>query len=72
LLTGEIYISIERVKENAIKYKTTFINELHRVIIHGILHLIGFKDKGKKDKLLMKKKENESLKLFDLIFHKIK
>ncbi len=69
---GDIYISIERVKENASKYKTTFINELNRVIIHGVLHLIGFNDKTKKEKQKMIQKENESLKLLDIICYKPK
>lgn len=57
-LSGDIYISIERIKENARKFNTGFKNELHRVMVHGILHLIGYKDKSKKDKLLMTQKEN--------------
>jgi rRNA maturation RNase YbeY len=60
-LTGEIYISIERVAENAEKFGVDYINELHRVIFHGALHLCGFKDKKKADKELMRKKEDESL-----------
>jgi probable rRNA maturation factor len=60
-LTGEIYISIERVAENAEKFGVDYINELHRVIFHGALHLCGFKDKKKEDKELMRKKEDESL-----------
>ena len=59
-LQGEIFISIERVKENAILFKTTFQNELHRVMIHGVLHLIGYKDKTKSGKGAMRKKENYS------------
>lgn len=61
MLTGEIYISIERVAENAEKFGVTYVNELHRVIFHGALHLCGFKDKKKEDKELMRKKEDESL-----------
>lgn len=57
-LTGDIFISIDRVKENAQKFDTLFENELHRVMVHGILHLIGYKDKSKKDKKLMTQKEN--------------
>ena len=60
-LTGEIYISIERVAENAEKFGVDYINELHRVIFHGALHLCGFKDKKKEDKELMREKEDESL-----------
>lgn len=61
---SDIYISIERVEENSRKFKTTFENELHRVMIHGILHLCGYKDKTKADADLMRKKENGALKLF--------
>lgn len=62
-LEGEIYISLDRIVENAKKFKSTLDNELHRVIIHGILHLIGYKDKSKADKLLMRKKEDTYLSL---------
>lgn len=57
-ILGEIYISIERVEENAKKYKKQFENELHRVIIHGVLHLIGYKDKKSQEKKEMKEKED--------------
>ena len=60
-INGDIFISIERVKENADSYTTTFENELHRVIIHGILHYCGYKDKTKTDAELMRKKEDEAL-----------
>lgn len=59
---SDIYISIERVEENAKKFKVTFGEELHRVMIHGILHLCGYKDKTKADAELMRKKENAALK----------
>ena len=62
-LEGEIYISIDRVKENAIKFKRSFEDELHRVIIHGVLHLIGYKDKKNADKAFMRKKEEAYLSL---------
>ena len=62
---GDIYISIDRVKENAKTYKTTFIDELHRVIIHGTLHLLGYTDKSKRDKELMTLKEDAYLKKRD-------
>jgi len=62
LISGEIYISIPRVKENAKLNSQSFTQELHRVIIHGILHFCGFKDKKPKDKKTMRKKEDESLK----------
>ena len=60
---SDIFISIERVLENAEKFKVTFEEEFHRVMIHGILHLCGYKDKTKADAELMRKKENSSLKL---------
>ena len=58
---GDIFISIERVIENAEKFNEVFENELHRVMIHGILHFIGYKDKTKKDKTLMRTKEDEKI-----------
>jgi rRNA maturation RNase YbeY len=61
---GEIYISIDRVKENAEKYEVTENYELHRVIFHGALHLCGYKDKSKKDEVLMRQKEDEYLQLY--------
>ncbi|MBT4919173.1 MAG: rRNA maturation RNase YbeY [Flavobacteriaceae bacterium] len=60
-INGDIFISIERVKENSLIYDTVFEDELHRVIIHGILHYCGFNDKTKKDADLMRKKEEEAL-----------
>ena len=57
-ISGDILISIDRVKENAKIYNTTFLNELNRVMAHGLLHLLGYKDKTKKDIKLMRKKED--------------
>ena len=57
-ISGDIYISIERVEENAKTYKVTFQNELDRVMIHGILHLLGYKDKSKKEQKIMREKED--------------
>jgi len=62
-LQGEVYISIPRVKENAGKYQNTFSNELSRVMIHGVLHLVGYRDGSDKEKQLMRKKEEASLSL---------
>ncbi|HEY9260555.1 rRNA maturation RNase YbeY [Chitinophaga sp.] len=61
---GEIYISVDRVLDNAEKFKTLVNQELHRVIFHGALHLCGFKDKSKKDAMLMRSKEDEYLKKY--------
>jgi len=62
-IEGEIYISVERVRENAKKLKVDFDTELHRVIVHGVLHLVGYKDKGVKEKGEMRKREDKYLKL---------
>ena len=63
-LIAEIYISIDRVKENAEKFKVPFLHELYRVIFHGALHLCGYKDKGKAEVGLMRKKEDQYLKRY--------
>lgn len=65
-LRAEIYISIERVKDNAARFSTDYQNELHRVIFHGILHLCGYKDKKPEDINLMRSKESECLQLYFL------
>jgi len=62
-IEGDIFISVERVQENAQKLKIDFETELHRVMIHGILHLLGYKDKSPKEKKQMRAKENEYLEL---------
>ena len=56
-ITGELYISIDRVKENATQFGFSFTQELHRVIFHGLLHLCGYKDKKQADIAMMRKKE---------------
>lgn len=61
VISGDIFISIERIRENAEKFGVTERDELHRVIIHGVLHLCGYYDKNKEDKELMTSKENEYL-----------
>lgn len=61
VISGEIFISLDRVKENAMKTYQTIDNELSRVLIHGILHLIGFDDKSDVDKQNMRLQENISL-----------
>jgi rRNA maturation RNase YbeY len=62
-LSGDIFISIERVAENAITLKTNLKDELHRVIIHGVLHLCGFSDKTPFQKKRMRKAEDKCLSL---------
>lgn len=62
-LSADIYISIERVKENAKTFNSSFSNELHRVMIHGVLHLTGYKDKSKKDAQIMRNMEEQYLSL---------
>lgn len=64
LVSGDIYISIDRVKENAATYRVSFQNELLRVIIHGVLHLCGYKDKTKAHARLMGEKEDYYLSLW--------
>jgi len=62
-LIGDIYISVERVGENAVNLKESFVDELHRVMIHGVLHMVGFDDKTMDLKLEMRKAENVALSL---------
>jgi len=62
-INGEIYISFERVIENAKKENELLVNELHRVIIHGILHLCGFKDKSPHDKRIMRENESKMMEI---------
>lgn len=62
IVSGDIFISIDRVKENAKTFSKTFEDELHRVIIHGVLHLLGYKDKTKIAKAEMRKQEDLCLK----------
>ena len=61
LISGDIFISIERVDENAKDFKVSFENELHRVMIHGVLHYMGYKDKSDDDKIKMRNAENQAL-----------
>ena len=61
LVSGDIFISIERVKENAIDFNVSYEEELHRVMIHGILHYLGFKDKLEEEKKSMRNAENKAL-----------
>ncbi|ATL46631.1 rRNA maturation RNase YbeY [Chitinophaga caeni] len=61
---GEIYISVERVQENATAFEESFNRELHRVIFHGALHLCGYRDKSDTEEKLMRQKEDEYLSLY--------
>ena len=61
LISGDIFISVERVRENANEYNATFEDELHRVMIHGALHFLGFKDKSPEDEKMMRYQENDAL-----------
>ncbi len=63
-LQGDIFISIDRVRENAVKFEVKFLEELRRVMIHGILHFCGYMDKSERDQDLMRRKEEEKIKLF--------
>ncbi len=63
LVNGDVFISIERVRENAIGYNVSFEEELYRVMIHGILHYLGFKDKTDNEKEVMRNAENNAISL---------
>lgn len=63
IICGDLFISLEMVAENAISNNVPFINEVNRVVVHGVLHLIGYKDKSDEDSNLMRKKENQMLDL---------
>lgn len=63
-LHGDIFISVERVADNAVDFGVSFEEELRRVMIHGILHYCGYKDKSEDDERLMRKKEDEKMKMF--------
>ncbi|GAB4131705.1 MAG: rRNA maturation RNase YbeY [Raineya sp.] len=62
-IEGDIFVSIERIKENATKLKVTFEQELYRVMIHGVLHLLGYTDKTPQEKTYMRAKEDDCLAL---------
>ena len=58
IISGDIFLSYERVMENSVVYGVSFDDELHRVMVHGILHLIGYNDKSEEEQLIMKEKED--------------
>lgn len=64
-IIGDLFISIDTVRYNSKEYKVSIYNELLRVILHGVLHLIGFNDKSDQEQVLMTSKENQYLKMFD-------
>ena len=64
---GEIYVSIDRIKDNSTKFNCTFDQEIVRVLSHGILHLLGYKDKSESDILKMREKEANCLSLYNQI-----
>jgi rRNA maturation RNase YbeY len=66
VISGELYISIDRVKENASGYNQPYLTELARVMVHGVLHLCGYKDKAPKEVVVMRKKEEEKIKMLAL------
>ncbi|MNY42258.1 Endoribonuclease YbeY [compost metagenome] len=63
LVSGDLFISVDRVRDNASEFGVSSQDELHRVCIHGLLHLCGYKDKSEADEKLMRSKENEMLLL---------
>lgn len=67
-ISGELYISVDTVKANAVEYEQSFDTELYRVIIHGILHLLGWDDHSEEDIKEMRKAEDSALALLERIF----
>ena len=65
-IAGDIFISVDRVKDNAMKFDVEFTEELHRVMAHGVLHLLGYGDKSDEEILVMRSKEEKAMKLFHL------
>ena len=63
VLSGDLFISVDSVRENSIEFGTNFEEELHRVIVHGVLHLIGYDDHTEEDKKVMRQKENYYLQM---------
>lgn len=65
IIEGDVFVSIDRVRENAVKENVTFEKELKRVMSHGLLHLMGYKDKKEEESITMREKENIAISLFD-------
>lgn len=66
-ISGDLLISLDTVRSNSEQYKTNFTEELHRVIIHGILHLLGFDDKTPESRSIMRKEEDKSLAILQTL-----
>ena len=64
VLSGNIAVSVDRVKDNSLKFNTPFDDELLRVMVHGLLHFMGFNDSSEEETLLMRNKEDDNLKMF--------
>ena len=65
IISGDIFISLDTVKSNSVKFHTDYEEELHRVIVHGVLHLCGINDKGPGERELMEAAENKALRLLN-------
>lgn len=68
-INGDLFISIDRIKENALKFAVPIEEELHRVMAHGVLHLIGYNDKNSSQQKIMREQENLALELYRDLFH---
>lgn len=67
IISGDLLISLDTVKSNAVQFNTDYTTELHRVMIHGVLHLLGFKDSTDNEQVEMRKREDEALNLLSMI-----
>ncbi|MBC7884608.1 MAG: rRNA maturation RNase YbeY [Saprospiraceae bacterium] len=67
IIESDIYISLDRIKENAEEFKVSFYNELKRVMVHGVLHLIGYNDKSEKEVITIREKEDYYIRRFDFL-----
>jgi probable rRNA maturation factor len=63
-INGDVFVSVERVKDNALDFNVSFEEELKRVLVHGVLHYCGYKDKSEAEVLLMRSKEDEKIAMF--------
>lgn len=64
IISGDIFISLDRVKENAHKFDVSFLDELRRVMVHGVLHYCGYNDSTVEETCIMREKENDKMKMF--------